>query len=808
MILLSVFGFLHLSWYLLRWGTPGSQPFLAGFLYVPVFLTAAWCCALTARQTAARERVAWICFSLGVLAFGLGQTVFTLHQAVLHEVPFPSAADGLFLLLPPLVAVALILLPHTALSRVGWLRLGLDVSIMTAAAAVFSWRFLLSRLLQAYSGQPLAGTIALAYPVSDLMLLCLMLLLISRRQRHQGPVIGLIASALASFIVADTGFAQLSASNSYVPGDAIDLFWSLGGLLFGVAAVRRGVSSAGLRPDSSDAPKPPASQRLTAYGPYFAVIAAYVLLLLTFENGTITVTDRGVLWSTAVVTLLVIVRQIVAFRENAALHRELQRAARELELRVDARTAELHVANTQLLVFSEGLEEKVRSRTAELELSQARLAYQAQHDALTGLPNRMLFDDRLGRAVATAVRHGRKLAVMYIDLDGFKLVNDTLGHAAGDRVLQVTAQRLQQLVRHSDTLARLGGDEFTMLLNDLTDNASVEHVAQHVREVVSQNILIGEQVANVTASIGIALYPDDALDAEALKRQADAAMYRIKQGGKNGMCFFAPEMNSASRLRSELATRLREALKLKEFHLVYQPQFATGSQELLAFEALLRWSPHDLGPVPPSEFIPIAEETGLITEIGAWVLDEVCRQQAEWQRSGLRPVMVAVNVSPLQFSRAGFVDDLRHSLCKHELNGRWIELELTEQVMLNDVSAVAQKMMEVRSLGTSISVDDFGAGRTALSYLLELPVNTVKIDRSLIQGIGSAQGKFRVVQAIVALAHALNLSVVAEGVETRAQLASVTDLQCDRVQGFLLGLPETASGVGDRLREPPLITSL
>jgi len=793
------FSLLHCSWLLLHWGPSVAQPFLAGLLYVPVFLMAAGCCFLNARRTLARERVAWLCLGSGVLLFGLGQVVFTYFQAILHESPFPSVADGLFLLFPPFVAAALILLPHRPLSRSGWLRLGLDVGTMVAAAAVFSWRFLLSRLVEAYAGDPLTGAIAVAYPVSDLMLLCMLLLLISRRQRQQGAVTVLIATALASFIIADSRFAQLSATNGYAPGDVIDLFWSLGGLLFGLAALSRPQH---LRPpDTERQEEPDTFQNMTLYGPYLAVLAAYLLLLLTFGDNEVDFVGRGVLYGTALVTLLVMVRQMVAFAENTELHRELQHSARDLEHRVERRTAELHTANTQLQQLSEGLEEKVRARTTELELSQARLAYQAQHDALTGLPNRMLFDDRLGRAVASAVRHGRLLAVLYIDLDGFKLVNDTLGHDAGDQVLRVTARRLEELVRQSDTLARLGGDEFTLLLNDLTDTASVDTVARRIQQSVRQDIQVGEHVARVTASVGISLYPDDALDAAALKQQADAAMYRVKQNGKDGVYFFAPEMNSASVMRGKLAARLRDALSRNELQVVYQPQFGTETQALLSFEALLRWSPEDLGPVSPTEFIPVAEESGLIVEIGLWVLNEVCRQQAEWRRLGFSPVMVAVNVSPTQFMHPEFVNDFRRMLNRHGLDGRWVELEMTEQMTLQDIAAAARKMAEVRSMGTGISIDDFGAGKTALSYLLELPATSVKIDRSLIQGLGAPQGSFRVVQAIVALAHALNLTVVAEGVETHAQLMSVTELECERVQGFLLGTPESAALATRRLEQ-------
>ncbi|GHF29290.1 diguanylate cyclase (GGDEF)-like protein [Deinococcus metalli] len=795
-VLLAALGLLHTSWLVFRWGPADIQPLLAGLLYVPAFVVSAWLCAGTARRVgAAREAVAWACVSVGLLAFGLAQMVFTYLQVVRHVAPFPSLADALFLMFPPLVGAALLLFPRPRLSRTGWLRLGLDVGIMTAAAGVFSWRFLLAGLVEAYRSEPLTGAIALAYPVSDLVLLCLVLLLLTRHQDLPRPVTVLIALALAAFIVADTGFAELSASQAYVPGAAIDLFWGYGGLLFGVAALRRG------RGHLTQSSGPAMTSQVLAVGPYVAAAATAALLLTTVLGGTVSFTGRGVLWCTLLVAALVMVRQAVAFAENAALTRDLHRAAQHLEQRVASRTAELHEANTQLQAFSVELEEKVRARTAELELSRAHLAHQAQHDALTGLPNRVLFGDRLGQAVAAAARYDRKLAVLYIDLDGFKLVNDTSGHEAGDEVLRVTAHRLRELTRHSDTVARLGGDEFIVLLTEVTEIADVAMIARRILDGLGHDIHVGVHTARVTASIGVALYPETALDAASLHRQADAAMYRAKHGGKHNICYFAPEMNHAVQVRADLTARLSVALANQEFQLVYQPLFESGTRRLVSLEALLRWTSPELGEVPPAEFIPIAEESGQIVELGAWVLGEACRQLAQWQRDGLAPVLVAVNVSPLQFARPGFVDDLRRLLSRHGVDGQWLELELTERIMLHDLTSMAQKMREVRALGVRLSIDDFGAGNTPLSYFFQLPVTTVKIDRSLIRGLGQTHGTDRVVQAIVALAHSLHLNVVAEGIETRVQLSSVTDLGCERVQGFLLARPEGLATVQARLAQ-------
>ncbi|THF84319.1 EAL domain-containing protein [Deinococcus sp. KSM4-11] len=792
--LLTLLGLLHASWMLFRWGPADLQPFLAGLLYVPTFLTAAAFSTRTARRvTSTREVAAWNCISVGLLAFGVAQVIFTYLQVVRQVAPFPSMADALFLLFPPFVGAALLLFPRPALSRAGWLRLGLDVGIMTAAAGVFSWRFLLADLVMAYRTQPLAGTIALAYPSSDLLLLCLLLLLLARHHQLPRQVTVTMAAALTSFIVADTGFAELTATQAYVPGHPIDLFWGGGALLFGVAAVLRSEHH------QSAHSAPALNWTVLTAGPYLAVAAAALLLLDTVMDGTVDFTGRGVLWSTLLVITLVLVRQAAAFAENAALTRDLHRATQHLELRVAARTAELHTANEQLLAFSLTLEDTVQTRTAELELSRAHLAHLAQHDALTGLPNRVLFGDRLGQAVAAAARYHRRLAVLYLDLDGFKLVNDTLGHEAGDEVLRVTARRLQEATRQSDTVARLGGDEFIVLLTEVSEVAEVATVAQRILAGLSRDIHVEPHAARVTASIGIALYPDTALDAAALHKQADAAMYRAKHGGKNNICYFASEMNSAVQARAEVSSRLRTALTDHELYVVYQPLFSSGTRELASLEALLRWSSPTLGEISPAEFIPIAEDSGQIIELEAWVLNEVCRQQSEWQCQGVAPALVAVNVSPLQFARPGFVDDVRHLLGRYGLDGRWLELELTERIMLQDLTSISQKMRELRALGVGISIDDFGAGNTALSYFFELPVTTVKIDRSLIQGLGQADSTDRVVQAIVALAHSLHLNVVAEGVETWAQLTGVTEMGCERVQGYLLARPERADVVRTRL---------
>jgi diguanylate cyclase len=791
---------LHLSWMLFRWGPPSWQPFLAGLLYVPVFLLAALGSGLAARRLSGRERVAWVCLGLAVLAFGSAQSLYTYIQEVLHNSPFPSAADALFLLVSPLLAAALAWLPGAPLNRAGWLRLGLDVGIMIGATSVLSWRFLLSGVIQAYQGQPLAGTIALAYPLLDLMLLFFLLLLLARRQQRLEPMTLTLGLGLLAFVVADSGFALLGAQGAYVPGHSIDLFWSTGGLLFGVTAALRlqWPASAAVRPIAGEVNLDLTSGWLV-YGPHLAVAVSFGLLIETTEHLNAGPVHRGVVYGTALVALLVVLRQVLAYTDALKLAAALRQAGELLERRVTERTADLSTAHEQVQRFSEQLELKVQQRTAALHDSQALLAHQAQHDVLTGMPNRALFEDRLKQALTLALRHQRTLAVVFIDLDGFKTVNDTLGHAAGDDVLRVLAGRLQRALRDGDTVARMGGDEFMVLLTDLRGAHDALQTAQRLLSVMALEVHLGGEPVHLTASVGLAVSTLSTLDAALLKRQADLAMYQAKQSGKNQLREYTPEMDSWAQGRSDMAAQLRGAARRGELHLVYQPLVGAASGELQSFEALLRWTSPNLGVVPPGDFIPVAEDHGLIVELGNWVLDEVCRQQAAWQREGLAPVVVAVNVSPLQVAREDFVVGVQNALQRHRVEGRWLDLELTERSMVRDLGAVVAKITELRAAGVQVSIDDFGAGRTSLGDLMRFPVGAVKIDRSLVHNLQQGAGAERVLHAIVALAQALNLGVVAEGIETPAQLEVITRLGCERAQGYLLGRPESAAAARAQL---------
>lgn len=425
----------------------------------------------------------------------------------------------------------------------------------------------------------------------------------------------------------------------------------------------------------------------------------------------------------------------------------------------------------------------------ERKEAEEKLFFHAFHDALTGLPNRSLFMERLSQALAQAKRSGSLLAVAYLDLDRFKLVNDTLGHAVGDELLKAAADRLRSGLRESDTLARMGGDEFTLLLPGVPDARAVARACERILSALSQPFHVAGRELIVSASVGVALYPTDGDEAGLLLQRADRAMYRAKEAGKNCFRIYTPEMNEAVHSRLELESELHHALERGQFSIVYQPQIDLRSEEVIGFEALLRWHHPDLGEVPPSRFIPIAEESGQIVRIGRWVLEYACTQAARWQRMGHPRRRIAINVSARQLVAPDFVELVERVLCVTGLPHDLLEIELTETDVMRDAEEAVVHLEQLRRLGVRIAVDDFGTGLSSLSRLQRLPIDRVKIDRSFIADLHAERSTLPLAQGIVTLAHALGLGVVAEGVETREQACALAALGCEVGQGWYFGRP-------------------
>jgi len=421
-----------------------------------------------------------------------------------------------------------------------------------------------------------------------------------------------------------------------------------------------------------------------------------------------------------------------------------------------------------------------------------KMTHLAQHDFLTGLPNRALLSDRIAQAIGRAKRHGTHLAVLYLDLDNFKHINDSLGHTTGDNLLQSVAQRLTDCVRGSDTVSRQGGDEFVVLVADEHDAENAALTAEKILASLALVHSIDQQELYVTTSIGISVYPADGLDAETLIKNADTAMYQAKEKGRNDYQFFTSDMNVRAVERQVIETHLRLALERQEFELHYQPKVNLESGLITGAEALLRWNHPQWGLLLPEHFLSIAEDSGLIIPIGRWVLRAACTQAKRWLDAGLQPACVAVNLSALEFRRMDFVPGVRTILDETGLAPASLQLEITESVLMRDAEASSATLQQLKAMGVQLAVDDFGSGYSSLSYLNQFPIDTLKIDQSFVQGIGSANGNGILVSAVIAMGVRLKQRIVAEGVENLAQQAFLLAQHCDEGQGYLFSRPLAA----------------
>jgi diguanylate cyclase (GGDEF)-like protein/PAS domain S-box-containing protein len=421
--------------------------------------------------------------------------------------------------------------------------------------------------------------------------------------------------------------------------------------------------------------------------------------------------------------------------------------------------------------------------------AQEKLEYMAHHDAVTGLPNRVLLLDRVEQALSRAQRDNRNVAVLFIDLDGFKAINDTVGHHFGDRLLSEVASRLQGTVRDEDTVARLGGDEFAIVLEGMSTMSDISKVSRKIiRDLAAPFFLDGRELY-VTGSVGIARYPTDGFDVHTLLRKADGAMYRAKQIGKNTYRFYSEVEGEEDTARLELEQQLRRAVERQEFAVYYQPQVSIDTSEVVGVEALLRWNHPDHGIIEPGRFIPLLEETGMIIDVGEWVLQEVCRHAAGWQRMNLPEVRIAVNLSSRQFEKRDLVGDIARALDEYGLDPKRLNIEITEGTLATRIDHTIRTLDKLNALGITISIDDFGVGYSSLNYLKRFPIHKLKIDQSFVRDVTMDTNDAEIASAIIALAHKLNLDVIAEGVETLEQLFFLSRQGCHEVQGHLMSKP-------------------
>ncbi len=491
-------------------------------------------------------------------------------------------------------------------------------------------------------------------------------------------------------------------------------------------------------------------------------------------------------------------------REGAATSREREIRAAETQAASDGHIIRLQQANAYLVTATI----EAHKLTEQVQAAKVQLDHLAHHDVLTDLPNRILLQDRLGQAIELAYRQDRQFAVLFMDLDQFKHINDSLGHAVGDQLLRSVAQRLVDCVRHSDTVSRQGGDEFVLLLPYIEYAEDVALSAQKMLAALALPHRIGRHDLHIGASIGISIYPDDGQDVETLIKCADSAMYHAKESGRNNYKFFEQSMNVQAVERQAIEGGLRRALERQEFVLHYQPKINLHSGAIVGVEALIRWQHPERGLVSPAQFVPIAEDCGLILPIGRWVLHEACLQARAWLQAGLPPIIIAVNTSAPEFRAKDFLENIRAILDDTRLEPRYLELELTESILMRDAESTDSVLHALADLGVKLAIDDFGTGYSSLSYLRKFPIDTLKIDQSFVKQMTSNPDDAAIVGAVIGMAKSLRLRVIAEGVETPEQSAFLLARDCDEGQGYYFGRPVAAEALATLLQTGVSLTRL
>jgi diguanylate cyclase (GGDEF)-like protein len=747
--------------------------------------------ALASRHRSRRLVIAWLILALAQFAYVLGDATWMVLEVFLHQEPFPSLADGFYIAYYPLFLLGILLLPAYRLTRMEWVKTSLDLAIVLLAASLTFWNFLLGPLVS-LGGEDtiLAELLTLAYPVGDLLLLWAVLVVIYRQAQDQDPRPLLLITLSASVMfVADYFYGYQSLLDVYTSGGLVDLGWVVAYLIAGLAGIWQIVNLksypvSGEVQTEHQALRDRSTTWIT-FTPYVWLAAAYTLLIFS-DGQSLPMSFSWLAASVGIMIGLVLIRQAITLADNSHLSQKLQGALES----VQQQRVALEQTNLELQVEVE-----------ERKRAEDQLVHDALHDSLTGLPNRVLLSDRLDHALEYSRRRSDyHFSVLFLDLDHFKVVNDSLGHPAGDRLLVMIADRLRGCTRASDTIARLSGDEFVILLED-ADDCTAFASAQRCQEVLTPPFHLEPHDIFISSSVGIVHSEPGYQQAEDILRDADIAMYKAKTSGKARCLQFHPSMRERAMTRLEMENDLRQALGKGEFFLNYQPIISLHSNQISGMEALIRWQHPTRGIVPPAEFIPIAEETGLLIPIGNWVLKEACRQMREWQvKYPRKPALtISVNISPSQLCQPDFSTTVEQILRETGLDGSNLRLEITESVYLTSYETFAALFARLSAIGVQFQIDDFGTGYSSLSYLQFFPIHTIKIDRAFTNRIAS-NDRQDIVRTIIGLAHELGMDAIAEGVETEEQLKGLQEYGCNYVQGYLLSRPLDKATVEELIR--------
>lgn len=747
---------------------------LWSFFAAMIFASVVW----QAQRQSRRLALAWAFLLLAEILVTTG-SINVLTAAI--GLPIPETVGyACYTSFYPLLLIGFLLLPNGPFQQIGSWKTALDIAIVLLSTTLILWSYWLGPLIAAHKGDNVtAQLLILIAPVGDLLLIWILALLLYHEQRQWNRLTYyLFLLAILAALISDFHFGYQVVISSYRSGAWLNLGWVVASLSMAMAGMAQLVAmQPSLVPASalSEATYHPHIMQVRKwlhesanYLPYGWIITVYLMLARVYNQPDY-LKATWLIIGIGLIIGLVMIRQMITLHENSRLLRQVQQQA-----------AELH------------------DEVQERKKAEAQLAHDALHDALTGLPNRVLFMDRLRQASARTARHpGRGFAVLFLDLDQFKVVNDSLGHGSGDQLLITLAQRLRLCLRSGDTVARLGGDEFVFLLEDTRAKQDATALASHILAMLQQPFILKEQPFFVAASIGIVVDVEHYEQPDDILRDADIAMYEAKSQGKARWVLFSPTMREQAQARLALEHDLRYAVERDELELYYQPIVALQSDRITGFEALVRWHHPQRGLVAPSEFIPIAEESGLMLSIGQWVLKTACTQLRAWQLQFPThpPLTMSVNISGLQFAAPGFVEQVAATLGAINLDPATLRLELTESVWLNSTPAAITLFQQLNQMGIQLHIDDFGTGYSSLAYLQNFPVRMLKIDRSFLNKMSEGHHNQDLVRAVIAMAHNLGMETVAEGVETLAQLNQLKALGCNYGQGYLLSRPINRAGI-------------
>jgi len=732
------------------------------------------------RRVTGQDRTFWLLLSVGAMSYVLAEGLWIYYELILQQtVPFPSWADFFYFMQALCFVSAFLHKLYTKKNSYHLIRLLFDTMIVMTVAVSFSWYFIIQPILAQHEITTWALLISLGYPLSDLVLLLSAIsMYLSSKEILPGKIFALLVSGFLIQVYADTVYLYLTSTETYASGSLYDPLWVAALLLTGLAGYYVKETEYDTATESTFNSQGPESFD------YARLLLPYVSVTLLFIMNLQSIEFNSLFIGTSVAILLLIIRQIVAIVENNSLLHRLHALNDVLEQKVAKRTHELSEKNTQLVE------------------AYKRMEHMAYHDALTNLPNRRFFEMRLSAAIAEARVRNNIVAVLFLDLDRFKNVNDYLGHAVGDLLLQHVSGRLSTCLQKSDVVSRQGGDEFTIILEHRTIE-EISKLAATIRDELHQPFFLAGNELRISMSMGIGVYPYDGDNAVTLMKNADTALYLAKERGKNNFQFFTSELNERIARKMMLETALHHALENNEFVVHYQPQLNLETGKITGVEALIRWHHPEHGLIPPTDFIPLAEETGLIVPIGEWMLVQACRQNQHWQDQGFPPLKMGINLSARQFMQENLTEKVAHALNLTGLDPQYLDLEITESIAMQNVEHVIDKLRDLKQLGVKISIDDFGTGYSSLSYLKKFPLHTLKIAQPFVDDIATNAEDLAIVNAIIVMARSMKLNVIAEGVETPVQLELLRELQCDEVQGYLISKPVPAADVEALLTPSP-----